>query len=88
MHFHCSNCYQRLAIEDDRAGESFSCPACAGLICVPQAPSAIYKGRRRNKGGIRLVPVAAADRILRRGSLATRVAALRAVPSARESVLL
>ena len=81
MHFDCLHCQQRLAIEDDRAGESLTCPTCGQRICVPPAPSVIYKGRR-NTGGIRLVP------ILPKGSLARHMAALRAAQRTPEPMYL
>ena len=49
MHFDCSHCQQRLAIEDNRVGESLVCPACALTIAVPPVPRVIYKGRRPRK---------------------------------------
>ena len=88
MHFHCSSCHQRLAIEDDRAGESLACPVCAGLICVPQSPSAIYKGRRRRTGGVRLVSVPASDRVWRKRTLAARLTEMRPVPSTQAPMVL
>lgn len=87
MHFDCPGCKQRFEIDNDRAGEHLSCPVCERVIRVPMAPLVIHKGRLN--GGVRLVPIPPQARIVRKGSLAERVAALKAAkPTSEEAEFL
>jgi hypothetical protein len=91
MHFDCPNCQQRLEIENDRAGECLPCPSCDRTIRVPRAPVVIHKGGGgggRRSSGLRLVPIPVQARHLRPGSLAERVAALKASRVSQEPTML
>jgi uncharacterized membrane protein YhaH (DUF805 family) len=37
--FHCNHCGQRIEVREVYAGQTFACPTCSGLLCVPQAAS-------------------------------------------------
>ncbi len=84
MFFNCPGCQQRLEIENDQAGEYLPCPACERVIRVPRAPMVINRAARPAPAGVRLVSIPASARVHRKGSLAERVAALKAAQFPQE----
>ena len=75
MNFNCPSCQTRLEADPHQVGEELPCPACNTLLFVPRkAPMVLRKPVNK----VRLVPIAPASRQYRKGSLAERIAAMRA----------
>ena len=94
MYFNCPNCDVRLEIENDRSGEYLPCPACEAEVRVPKAPVIIRKGGSLQapppppppRRGMHLIPKSAEARGYLKGSLAERMAALKAAQLPQESL--